>query len=164
MTRHFTRRRSGRGDAGSNLIEAAIITPLLILLTFSIVDFASIFYCYLALENGVSQATRYGVTGNRMTDPSDPSKFMTRVDSIKTAMRDATPSLTIPDGAFTFSYLPPGGSSWLSGTGGPSDVERVTVDYTWDLLTPVLRPFFTGGQVHIRVDSAMKNEPAGTGF
>ena len=44
---------------GSTLLEAAIITPLLLLLTFSIVDFGSMFYVYLALENGVSQATRF---------------------------------------------------------------------------------------------------------
>ena len=47
------------------MLEAAIITPLLLLLTFSIVDFGALFYVYLALENGVSQATRYGVTGQR---------------------------------------------------------------------------------------------------
>ena len=53
------------GDAsGANLLEAALITPLLLLLTFSIVDFSSLFYVYLSLENGVSHATRYGVTGS----------------------------------------------------------------------------------------------------
>jgi hypothetical protein len=29
----------------------------------SIVDFGALFYCYLGLENGVSQATRFAVTG-----------------------------------------------------------------------------------------------------
>jgi len=52
------------------MVEAAIITPFLMLLTFSIGDFASIFYVYLALENGASQATRYAVTGNLMDDPA----------------------------------------------------------------------------------------------
>ena len=52
------------GDSkGANLVEAAIVTPLLLLLTLGIVDFAAMFYCYLALEHGVSQATRYAVTG-----------------------------------------------------------------------------------------------------
>ena len=40
----------------------------------------------------------------------------------------------------------------------PSDIEKVTVDYTWDIMTPLMRPFFTGGQIHLKVDSAMKNE------
>ena len=62
----MTRRRllaTLRDAGGATLMEAAIITPLLLLLTFSIVDFASMFYCYLALESGVSQATRFAVTG-----------------------------------------------------------------------------------------------------
>ena len=60
-------RRSAGGFAatrGATLIEAAIITPLFLLLTFSIVEFGAVFYAYLALENGVSLATRYAVTGN----------------------------------------------------------------------------------------------------
>ena len=58
------------GDAkGTALIEAALITPLFLLLTFSIVDFGALFYAYLALENGVSLASRYGVTGQTMDDP-----------------------------------------------------------------------------------------------
>ena len=60
----------------------ALVLPLLFLLTFSIVDFASLFYVYLALENGVSQAARFGVTGNVTGE-------LTREDSIREAMRDA---------------------------------------------------------------------------
>jgi hypothetical protein len=144
-------RRRVRDTAGDALIEAALVTPLLVLLTLAIVDFASLSYTYLSLENGVGQATRYGVTGNQMSEQS-------RVGSIEAAMRAATPTLTIPDDAFTFSHLPPGGG-WTGGPGGPGDVEKVAVDYTWTPLTPILLPFFAGGQVHLRVESAMKNEP-----
>jgi hypothetical protein len=140
------------------MVEAAIITPLLLLLTFSVADFGALFYAYLALENGVSQATRYAVTGNQMDDPAHPGTPLSRPESIKLAMRQATPTLTIDDSAFTFAHRPPGGSSWLAGTGGPSDIEKVSVDYTWTFFDPLLRPFFTSGQISIRVDSAMKNE------
>jgi len=140
------------------MIEAAIVTPLLLLLTFSIVDFASLFYVYLALENGVSQASRFGVTGNLLSDPSNPGNMLSRTDSIEAAMRAATPTLTIDDSAFTFSHVSPGGTVWIGGTGGPGDIEKVTVDYTWNILTPLLKPFFTNGQVHFTVESAMKNE------
>jgi Flp pilus assembly protein TadG len=151
--RFFRRLRSSRG---ATLVEAAIITPLLILITFSIVDFGALFYVYLSLENGVSAATRYAVTGNVMNDPSGAP--MNRVDTIKTAMRQATPTLTIPDGDFSFSHMPVGGTSFIAGVGGPNEVEKVTVDYTWTVLTPVLRPFFTNGQIRFVVESTMKNE------
>src|SRR5690349_17983274 len=89
---------------GANIVEMAPVMPLLFLMTFSIVDFASLFYAYLALENGVSQAARYSVTGNNLAGK-------TREESIREAMREATPTLTIDDGAFTFSHLVPGGVS-----------------------------------------------------
>jgi hypothetical protein len=136
---------------GTSLLEMAFVLPLLLLLTFSIVEFGAMFYAYLALENGVSQATRYGITGNTVTG-------LSRDDSIIATMRDATPTLTIPGSAFTFSHLPQGGSSWLPGPGGPGEIERVTVDYNYDVMTPLLRPFFTNGQFHIQVNSSMRNE------
>jgi hypothetical protein len=152
MRRVHKRLRHLLTDArGTELVEAAFVTPLLLLLTFSIVDFGSILYCYLALENGVSQATRFAVTGNVMPG-------LSRVDSIKTAMRNATPTLTIPDEAFSFTHMPAGGSGWTGGAGGPGDVGKVTVTYTWTGITPLLRPLFPGGRVTMRVESAMKNE------
>jgi Flp pilus assembly protein TadG len=137
---------------GNNIVEMALVLPLLFLLTFSIVDFASLFYVYLALENGVSQAARFGVTGNLKDG-------LTREESIRAAMRDSTPTLTIDDDAFSFSHLPQGATVWLSGSGDPSDVSKVRVTYTWALMTPFIREFFPGGQIDIAVESAMLNEP-----
>ena len=154
--RNFKRRL---GDArGTNLLEAAIITPLLLLLTFMTVEFASLFYVYLALENGVSQATRYAVTGNLMDDPDNPGTPLSQEGSIRAAMRQATPTLTISDSAFTFQHLAAGGGGWVAGPGGPGDIEKVSVDYTWTFFTPLMRPFYPSGQLSLRVDSAMKNE------
>jgi Flp pilus assembly protein TadG len=140
-----------RNCRGATLVEAAIMTPILLLLTFSIVDFGGLFYVYLALENGASQATRYAVTGQVISGQS-------REDSIKAAMRQATPTLTIPDNMFSFSHMKPNTSVWVSGTGGEGDIGRLTVTYPWNLMTPLIRPFFTNGQLVIRVESAMKNE------
>jgi len=140
-----------RNCRGATMIEAAIMTPLLLLLTFSIVDFACLFYVYLALENGASQATRYAVTGQVVAG-------QTREESIKIAMRQATPTLTLDDNMFSFSHLPPGASTWVSGTGAENDIGKVTVTYRWNLMTPLIRPFFTNGQLVFRVESAMKNE------
>src|SRR2546428_5871948 len=94
-----------RGEKGATMLEAALITPLLLLLTFSIIDFASMFYVYLALENGASQATRYAVTGNQMDDPNNPGNKLSRADSIKLAIRHAPPTITLSVSAFTFTHL-----------------------------------------------------------
>jgi uncharacterized membrane protein (UPF0127 family) len=149
-----------RETAGTSLIEAAIITPLLLLLTLSVVDFGALFYVYLSLENGVSQATRFGVTGNLTPDPSNPANNLSHDDSIKLAMRQATPTLTIPDAAFSFSFMPAGGGAWQPGSAGPNQLEKLSVTYTWNLINPMLWAFFPGGQVTLNVQSAMKNEGA----
>ena len=149
-----------RDTSGTSIVEAAIITPLLLLLTLSIVDFGVLFYVYLALENGVSQATRFAVTGNLMDDPSNPGTNLSRDDSIKLAMRQATPTLTIPDSAFTFSSMDPGGAGWSAGSGGPNQLAKVSVNYSWTFINPMLWAFFTGGQITLNVESAMKNEGA----
>jgi Flp pilus assembly protein TadG len=137
---------------GANIVEMALVMPLLFLLTFSIVDFASLFYVYLALENGVSQASRFGVTGNVVGE-------LSREDSIRDAMRKATPTLTINDDAFTFSHLKAGAANWQAGSGEPSDVSKVRVTYTWALMTPFIRVLFPSGQINLAVESAMLNEP-----
>lgn len=141
-----------RDTAGSNIVEAAIVTPLLLLLTFSIVDFASLFYAYLALENGVSQAARYGVTG-------ELAPGMTHEESIIAAMRDATPTLSIDADAFEFTHMRPGSAVWEPGAGEPSDISRVTVTYPWSIMTPLVKRMFPDGEIVIRVESAMLNEP-----
>lgn len=144
-------RRFLTATSGVSLVEAAFITPLLVFLTLSMAEFAVLFHIYLSLENGVTQATRYGVTGNQMEE-------LSREDSLRSAMRQATPTLTIADEAFSFSHLPPGATVWTDGTGGPDDVEKMTVDYNWTVVNPMLRPLFSGGQMHFRVESSRKNE------
>jgi Flp pilus assembly protein TadG len=145
-------------SSGQSLLEAAVITPLLLIMTFGIVDFGSLLWTFVSLENGVSQATRYAITGQAMDDPGNPGQKLGREASIKAAMRNATPRITLPDTDFVFSHLTPGAQSWSSGAGGPSDVGKVTVTHTWKPLTPILKPFLTNGQMTVRVDSAMRNE------
>lgn len=143
--------RRVRSSKGANMIEAAIITPLLLLVTFAVVDFGMVFYVWLTLNNGVSQATRFAVTGQTIGGGS-------REESIKTAMRNATPTLTLPDSAFTFTHMAPGGNAWVAGVGAQNDIGRVTVSYNWSLYTPLVSVFFPNGEIRIRAESAMKNE------
>jgi Flp pilus assembly protein TadG len=129
------------------MVESAIVLPLLLVVTFAIMDFAVLFTVNLALESGVSQAARYSMTG-----ASQPG--MTRQDSIMAEIRRVTPTLTIPDANVEFSYLV--GGAWVAGVGGPGSIQRIAVRYTHTVM--VLTPFFTNGQVTLRAESTMKNE------
>jgi Flp pilus assembly protein TadG len=145
-------------ECGTNLVEAAIATPLLVLLTLGIVDFGAMLSAHLQLEHGVSEATRFAITGNEMDDPDRPGTKLSREASVKAAMRKAAPTLTIPDSAFQFTYLSPGASTWTSGLGGPDTVQKVTITYTWSFLTPPIRALFPSGALTLTADSTMKTE------
>ena len=152
MKRAFTPFGKRLQDAdGQSLMETAIITPLVLLLTIGIMEFGAVFYVFMSLQNGASQATRSAITGT----PGGSS----RADAIKAAMRASTPTIAIPDSAFSFSHLPSGGSAFVAGVGGPDEVEKVTINYTWKFFTPLMLPFFPSGRITMTVDSTMKNEP-----
>jgi Flp pilus assembly protein TadG len=149
MTRYLGHRlrKRLRGEKGQSLIEAALVTPLLMLITFSVVDFGLLFYAHLALESAVSQAVRFGITGNAMDG-------LSRQESIKSVLRRSAPTLTIDDDDISFSRL--AGGNWVAGLGGPGDVERLSINYTHKVL--ILAPFFTNGEINLHAESAMKNE------
>jgi hypothetical protein len=147
-----------RSSPGSALAEAGVIISLLVVVVFSIIDFAGLFWTFLAFQNGISQATRFAVTGNLLPDPSNPSARLSREESIRQAMRRATPGFTIGDRDFAFFNV----SQNTPGTGGPNQIVRVTVVHDWQLLTPLLRPAFDHGTVTIRVSATMANEPFGS--
>src|SRR3989442_15166673 len=134
-------RRAGspRPAPGQALVETAIGIVLLMLLTFSVVDAAMLFFAYLTLQNGVTEATRFGVTGQ---DPDDADHLTRHEDSIMRVMRNATPGLTLADDEFHFSFFKPGGDVTRPspGTGGPDDIVQVTVMHPWQLISPMVWP------------------------
>ena len=81
-----------------------------------------------------------------------------REASIRSILQQETPTLSIPDENVAFSHMPLGGTSWVGGTGPPDTIERVTVQYQWPIMTPLVRPFFSGDSINFVVQSAMKNE------
>jgi hypothetical protein len=141
------RSRALRNAKGQTLIETALVLPLLLLISFAIIDFGVLFTVNLALESAVSQAARYGMTGQSEAG-------MSRADSILAVMQSVTPTLTINPASVEFHHLVGGG--WVAGVGGPGEVQRISVRYTHTVM--VLTPFFTNGQVTLRAESTMKNE------
>jgi TadE-like protein len=129
------------------MVEAALALPLLLVVTFAIIEFSWGLFTHLALQNGVSEAARYGITGASMPG-------LTRTESIRAAMRSATPTLTINDADFQFSHLV--GNNWVAGVGAPGEIEKVTVTHVHEVL--VFRPLFSGGRLTMKAESAMKNE------
>ena len=73
-------------------------------------------------------------------------------------MQEAAPTLDID--AMTFCLLAHDAGLVVVGERRrrPRRHRRVTVEYTWQPLTPIVGPFLTDGKLTMRVESAMKNE------
>jgi Flp pilus assembly protein TadG len=149
MTRQSPLRiaRALRDAKGQSMVETALLLPMLLLVTFAIIDFSVLLSVNLALESGVSQAARYGMTGRT-------EGGLGREASMLEILRRATPTLDIPAENVQFSHLQ--GGNWAAGVGGPGTIQRISVTYTHRLL--VLTPLFANGQVDLRAESTMKNE------
>lgn len=143
--------RRFRDDTGANLVEAALILPVLLLLTFTFVEFATILYVQMALQNGVNQGARFAITRNVLPG-------LSREQSIKSIVKEEIPTLDIADEHITFSHMALGGEEWTDGTGGANTIERVTVTYSYPIMSPAVRPFFDSDVLTFRVTATMKNE------
>ena len=148
--------RRRQSENGQSIVEMACVLLLLFFLIFAISDFSRLFYVYQSLEHGVSEATRYGITGQQMPDPDNPGEYLSREDSMKRIMRKFNPTIMLDDSAFTFEHLD--GAAWVAGYGGPNDISRMMVRYSFRPVCPLISAIFTDGQVPLRVSSAMKNE------
>jgi len=127
------------------------------LLTFSVIDAAMLFFAYLTLQNGVTAAARFAVTGQ---DPNDSDHPTRHEDSIKRVMRNATPGLTLADSEFFFYDI----TTQSPGAGGPKDIIQVTVAHPWSLISPMVWPLVgNGGVITLRVSAMMRNEPSPNG-
>ena len=142
---------SPRPTPGQALVETAIGIVLLMLLTFSVVDAAMLFYIYLTLQNGVTEATRFAVTGQ------DP-------DAIKRVILDATPGLNINEDTEIFLNDISDPNHPIPGAGQPNSIILVKVVHPWRLISPLLWPLVgNGGRITLSVSATMKNEPPPTG-
>ena len=124
---------------------------MLMLVICSIIEYSAMLYVRMALQNGATQATRFAITRNVLGG-------MSREDSIKAILRTKTPGVTIDDAKISFSHLSPGSSTWDAGTGPAESVEKLTVEYQWQVVTPLMAKFFPDDGITMHIESVMKNE------
>ena len=145
-----------RRSSGQAFVETAIGIVLLLLLTFTVLDAGLLFFAYLTLQNGVTEATRLAVTGKQAPDPSDPVNRLSREATVKQLVRSSTPGLNVHDDEVYFYNV----TAQAPGIGGPKDVIQVTVTHPWTLISPMLWPLVGNrGTLTLRVSATMKNEP-----
>jgi Flp pilus assembly protein TadG len=148
-TPRVTNRPTRQSTRGQALVETAISVLLLVMCTCTLFDFGRFFWSLLTVQNGVAQGTRFAVTNRQLGS-------LGRDDSIRKAIRDATPGFALADDDIVFYDV----STGATGSGGPRDTIRVTVEQNFRFLTPIVSDFFgDDGTIRFRVSSTMQNEP-----
>jgi hypothetical protein len=70
-------------DRGVAIVEFALVMPILLLMTFGVIEIGMIMAVQSTLEGGLKEASRYGITGNT---PSDSG----RIEKIRAILEDHT--------------------------------------------------------------------------
>ena len=48
-------------EKGQDLVEFALVTPLLVLILLGILEFSLVMFCYNSISNAAREAARYGI-------------------------------------------------------------------------------------------------------
>lgn len=222
MNGHFrTRlRRFARDSEGATIIEFALIFPIVLMISFGIMEISLCMASLVTLEGGLKEASRYGITAQSDTPPdlnkvptafkdaSDPRLMMigyvlnqNTLDLIDlntadvkkeiftsfSVVKDGEPYTDLDgNGQYSPNYdngagKPkgepysdmdcdgqrdgPGASG--TGAGGPGDIVVYTVNYNWQILTPIIGQWLgkpVAGkpgryQIPMSASIVVKNEP-----
>lgn len=151
------KRRRGDGERGAELIELAIVLPILLVVFAAIVDFGLLFQRYEVITNAAREGARVGVLPDYVE-----ADVVSRVnDYLNSSGLDATrATITVngidPDPAVTVT---------ITGTSQTINLVQVIVQYPSDftVLGPIVG--LVGGgtysSMNLRAGSNMRLEPAG---
>ena len=152
-SRFFNRKRKH----GNVVVEAALALPVLLILILSIFDFARVHHTRTRLQDAVSQATRFAITGRQLSDPSNPGVMLTRKDSVLRVLRELSGIPDLDEDNVRISSVNNEGIESV-GPGGPGDIVVVEVSYSVEVLTPLLSAAFPDKQYRFQCTSRFRNE------
>ena len=139
--------RAFRCSRGSALIEMAVVTPMLLMLFGSVFEFGRVFHTRLTARHAVIEATRFAVTGIQLTD-SESGDTLDRATSIRRIVADR---------AYALPVTPESIDIFPADGGGPEDVVRITLTYSYDYSLPGFMDVLP--KMRFTVATAMRNEP-----
>ena len=142
-----SRRRARQG--GATIVEFAIIAPVFLLLLIAVIELSMMYFASLTMQHAVREGTRYAVTGQNMANEQ-------RYQTVLKKMRESSMGL--------YDQLAPvvsvNGSTATNADmfGAAGDIIVISVDCTWQFVTPMVAAFFKDGKAHFIVATTMRNE------
>lgn len=174
---------------GVTAIEFAVVAPAVFLTVAGIIELAMIMFVSTLSEGGLREASRFSITGFippgmtreerileileehtiglvDMNQATVVYKVYPSFDDIgkPEPFTDSAPANGTYDAGEAFQDIN-GNGQWDSdmgaaGLGGPGDIVLYTIEYDWDLMTPLVSPFVgTNGKLSMKSSVAVKNEP-----
>ncbi len=126
--------RQLRREKGQDLVEYALVLPVLLLLILGIADFAIVIFSYDTIGNAAREGARYGVI-----HPTDVAGIEARTRELTTGLDPASLSVSV-------TY--PGGNTL-----------QVEVTYRETLLTgPVIQALGGNPNIQLRANTTMRIE------
>lgn len=118
---------------------------MLMILLVGIFEFSRMFYTRLTVRHAVSEATRFAVTGNVLSDTlGDP---LTRIRSITETIQHNAENLAVDVANITVT--PADG-------GGPEEIVTVSVTFQYTYAMQMMEDMFP---VAFTISTSMRNEP-----
>jgi Flp pilus assembly protein TadG len=150
---------SRRAQGGSSLVELALVLPLFLLLMIGIIEMSIVFFTTLTMQYAVREGARYAVTGQSNLDPNkaNPQRYLAVIQKIKDSSMglydSVSPVIVVNNTSYSTA------SSYNANMfGSPGQIIVLQLNCTWELATPLLAQFFSGGKYNFTVAATMLNE------
>jgi hypothetical protein len=153
--------RIGRMNRGNTAVEFALTLPVFMLLIVGIIEFGWLFFMQHTLQHATREGTRLALVGGQI---SAGGNLLSREESILRTIREKAPSamnlneLQIAIYPVSDTYGDPTGWSNTLDAGTSGQFMRVRTMYNHTFITPMIRVFFTGGDMLIQAESTYRNE------
>jgi hypothetical protein len=140
------------GQSGQGFVEFALILPVLLLLTWGIVEFGRMLLIYTEVSNAAREAVRYGVA--RGTDPYADPNYMD-CQGIRDAGKATTVLTPLEDDHFAITYDHGGGETLGTCDDEPPGVQlgdRLLITVTYEVAPLIL--FQDAGPFEVQFSTA----------
>ena len=136
MRRGATRIKTERG---SNMVEFALIAPMLFFLMFVIMELGVMFWVNLTMQYAVREGARYSITGQSNLDPAtaNQQRYLAVIQRIKDSSMGMYSKLNPTISVNGTSIASSAYNNSMFGAAG--DIVVLKLDCTWPVVTPAWR-------------------------
>jgi Flp pilus assembly protein TadG len=151
-----------RRKSGQSLVEFSVVAIVFLTTLFVIMDFAMMFFVNQTMQHAVRSGSRAAVVN---PNSSCASAIVANIRTQSMGFYDKNTYGTKTPTIYAQTLGAVSGTSGTRITNGSCGTFQqaitVSLTYSWPVLTPFLKPFFTDGKYTFTVKTTVVNEPKG---